>query len=59
MNFVHQLADQVNAASVIGMQILTPLWIGYPIRTEPWPGIRHDNYDSAKRIRLQTAPDLF
>ena len=27
MNFVHQLADQVNAASVVGIKVLTPLGI--------------------------------
>jgi hypothetical protein len=35
MDFVHELADQVNAASVIGLQVVAPLWIGYLIRTEP------------------------
>ncbi len=28
LNFVHELADQVNASSVIGLQVFTPLWIG-------------------------------
>jgi hypothetical protein len=59
MNFIHELADQVNAPSVVGIQILTPLWIGLKFRAEPWSRIGHDNYDSALRIRLQPAPDLF
>ena len=33
--------------------------VGQRIRTEPWPGIRYCNYDSAEGIRLQPAPDLF
>ncbi len=59
MNFVHQLPDQIDAASVVSIQVFTASWIGEKLWIETWSGIGHDNYNSAALVTLQTAPDLF
>src|SRR5271168_742253 len=55
---VHELADQVNPAPVVGIQVLTARRVGDKLRLETWSRISHRNYDPAVWIRLQPAPDL-
>jgi len=59
LNFVHELANQIDTASVVSMQVFISPGVGQEIWTETRSGIGHDNDDSALGIGLHPAPDLF
>lgn len=58
-NFVHELADQVNAPPVAGIKVFLPCGIGKNVRIKTRSGISHCNYKSSVGIRLQPALNLF
>ena len=59
MDLIHELADQVHAPAMVGIQVLFALGVGYKIRTESRTGVRHANQNPALWIRLKLAADFF
>jgi hypothetical protein len=59
VNFIHQLTDQVNPATVIRIHVFTLLRIGQAFRTESRSGVSDDDCDSTLQIALQAALNFF
>ena len=41
LHLVHQLVDQVNAATMVGVHVLSAAWVGQGVRIETRAGIAH------------------
>src|SRR5277367_3140022 len=59
LHFVHELADEINAAPVIGVEIFVLLGIGQLIQIESGSGVGNGDHDAAARISVHPAADFF